>query len=75
MTPGFRVSGNMQSAIHDPGFLGELMDIGPHQPRLREELLEALESWHNRRTQDVTTMPLTLDPEDIERLRALGYVE
>lgn len=54
---------------------GELLDIGPHQPQLREELLEELERWHTRQTRDVTTLPLTLDPDDIERLRALGYVE
>ena len=28
-----------------------------------------------RALRPITPLPLTLDPEDIERLRALGYVE
>ena len=54
---------------------GETRDIGSLQPDLRADLRAELERWRVRALRPITPLPLTLDPEDIERLRALGYVE
>ncbi len=53
----------------------ELRDIGALLPDLRSELREELDRFRTRQIRAVTPLPLSLDPEDIERLRALGYVE
>jgi len=50
-------------------------DLGAQLPRIRETLHEKLILWRAGHRQGVTPTPLSLDPDEIERLRALGYVQ
>ena len=54
---------------------GETLDFGPQQPALRRELGDEVRRWRAALGSGATTTPLTLDADEIERLRALGYVQ
>ena len=52
----------------------ESIDAGPRLPEVRAALREELFRWRLLERDMTTPRPLTLDPEELERLRALGYV-
>lgn len=53
----------------------EMRDYSSHLPTVRDELRAALITWQQQARSSVQTTPLTLTEEEIERLRALGYIE
>ncbi len=54
---------------------GETLDRGPLEPGVLKEMLGLLARWRDTRQDRVTPRAMTLDEEDLARLRALGYVE
>ena len=53
----------------------ENTDLGPALPEIRDSLREKLRLWRAGHRPGTAPIPLTLDPDEIERLRALGYVQ
>ena len=53
---------------------GETLDLAPSQPELARSLTTELEKWFAG-YQDADIAPLELEDEDLESLRALGYVD
>jgi len=67
------VSAELFDLETDPG---ELMDLGPAHPELRNRLLGDLRSWSLGIEPRVTPQAFeSRDRESLERLRALGYME
>ena len=54
---------------------GETRDFGHGQVEIRATLHDELQMWRTRQGTGFTPTPVTLDPDEIERLRALGYVQ
>ena len=54
---------------------GETTDFGPRLPRIRSSMREQLEQWRSSFGPPRAPAPFALEPEEIERLRALGYVQ
>ena len=54
---------------------GETVDFGTRHADVRATLLEELSRWRALQAAGFTPVPVTLHPDEIERLRALGYVQ
>jgi arylsulfatase A-like enzyme len=63
---------SLHDLVLDPG---ETRDFGPQQPGLRSELGDQVRRWRAALGAGASTTPLTLDPDEIARLRALGYID
>jgi arylsulfatase A-like enzyme len=53
---------------------GEQADVAGEQPQIVAELRRELAAWRRRHARSLTPVTADLDPEAVERLRALGYV-
>ncbi len=53
----------------------ELRDYSSALPTVRDDLRAHMTAWQRRETEAVESAPLTLTDEELERLRALGYIE
>jgi len=62
----------LHDLLVDPG---ETTDLGVQLPQIRESLTAKLQLWRAGHRPGGRQPAITLDPDEIERLRALGYVQ